>query len=209
MSDMSTSRHISSYAAAALEDLVSQSQLTTAGRNWLIGATDPFHDVDFDPEGFPDTECAATITQLVKQSTAIAAPASATGNWDLLIFSTPVHGQTSSVDMTSTGYSITATNAVTSYPTGTGTGAGSSGVGNIMFIAGPAGTVLGPTQTANTPAAATFGVLAPTAYAKGQCRIVGSGFEVTNTTAEINLQGSVTVFRKPCNLTRDILLPSA
>jgi len=203
------SRHISESSYQQLQELCQASQLTTSGRNWLIGAVDPFHDVDFDVEGFPDTECASTITQLVKLSTAIAAPGSAgAGNWDLLVVALPLHGtvnaQNQSINATP---SFGGATALTSYPTGTGTGAGNAQLGNLIFIAGPAGTVLGSTSGAAAPAGATFGALNPVQYAKGQSRIVGSAFEVVNTTAELNLQGSVTCFRKPCTATTDIALP--
>jgi len=54
----------------------------------------------------------------------------------------------------------------------------------------------------------SFSVANPIAYITGKCRVIGMGFEVINTTAELNLQGLVTAYRLPQTLTQELAYPS-
>jgi len=64
--------------------------LTEPGKEWLIAAVDPYHDAPVNCTGFPDVNEAASVVQVIKLSTAIAAPTAAgSGNWDCHIHQFP------------------------------------------------------------------------------------------------------------------------
>lgn len=166
--------------------------LTTDGRDWLIAAVDPFHDRDLSLAGYPDLTTAATVVQLVKKSIQITVPTSGNGtvtsgaNWDCSICLFPSSSQNS---VSAYG---TMTNAAAYTPTGTRV----VFAGGLCVASGPQGASLWPSASDNAPAA-TYTGLGWNEYARGNVRVIGMGFEVVNTTANINKQGQVTAWRMP------------
>lgn len=74
-----------------LDRLEDQLGLTQGGRDWFETAMDPFHDEALVLGGYPDHAADATITQCVKRSIRISAPASVVNpgdTWDCNIFLT-------------------------------------------------------------------------------------------------------------------------
>jgi len=177
--------------------------ITQAGKEWLIAAVDPWHDVPLQCTGFPDTNEAASVVQVVKLSATLQAPVAFTGNYDVHVHQFPwqrvsklVGGRWSS---TIDG------NQITGYGDfligGDGTTPGPL-PGNSNVVVG--GLIVDYTQNGNpgfafnsTNASPAFDTqLQP--YLVGEYRIIGMGFEVINTTAEISVQGLTTVYRQPC-----------
>lgn len=170
-------------SVAALDRLEKSSGLSHDGRNWLITAADPFHDTDIRPTGFPDVNCSGSVVQLVKQQITISCPNSVTaGTWDVNIRNAPwwISSPISRLNTVRNKFDLT--NGVSAL----------TACGGIVADAGPTGNPL------NIGAgAATTTLPLNNTYFDGPARVVACGFEVTNTTAEIYRQGSVTVYRQP------------
>jgi len=187
-----------------LDKVGSRLGLTEAGKQWLIAAVDPFHDTPLNVCGYPDNNEAASVLQVVKLSTPIVAPTAAgSGNWDCHIhqfpwmsanagmggnFSSTIGGdQHSGYGSFLLGASASAPGSITNSTTQWGGLAYDS-------VASTANTFqytdLG---TSVTPFASQ---LLP--YTNGEYRVVAMGFEVVNTTSDLNIQGLCTVYRQPC-----------
>jgi len=181
--------------------------ITEPGKEWLKAAVDPFHDTPLFVKGYPDVNEAASVVQVVKMSAQISAPPSIGGaNWDCHIHSFPWENPGIVV-----GGNYLNTNN------------GNPSGGNGPFLLGtsittPAAGIQGPNHyggiavfsvSAGQPtfdceassAGATFVnpfVTELSQYLNGEYRIVAKGFEVINTTSDLNVQGLVTCYRQPC-----------
>jgi len=185
---------------AALDKLERNSSLTSDGRNWLVSACDPFHDFDIAISGYPDVLTAATVVQLVKQQLQITVPTTGGGivtsgsNWDcsIALFPNVAPGFINQSSI------VTANGGVTATTSGNG-----FLYGGLVSGAGPQGGAMWPNGpgTGGINPSASYQQLSPNAYIKGQGRVIGMGFEVVNTTAEINKQGQVTAWRMPTKWT--------
>lgn len=182
-----------------LDKMERQNQLTSDGRAWLISAVDPFHDTDVTLAGYPDVLTAATVVQLVKQQIQITVPTTGPGavtagsNWDASIVLCP---SLTGTTLQSSGV-ISATGQVTTVSTLSTM----QGYGGLTVAAGPQGSALWPALGTGVNPPATSTTLSPSIYVKGSGRVIGMGFEVVNTTAEINKQGQVTTWRLPSDWT--------
>lgn len=184
-------------ARAIIDRLIQSKQLTPEGVCWLTNSTDPFHDTQVTPCGYPDMNTCNTIVQCFSYTTNITAPGTTgTNPFDCHVFLNPISAVQSSsgtpavltpfVYLALSG--AVSQNVVASPPP-------------ILF---PGFNVLvGPTgQDWNTNLTIPFqnagGVLAyPTSGSAGRYRLIGAGFEVVNTTPELYKGGSVTAYRSP------------
>jgi hypothetical protein len=145
--------------------------------------------------GYPDVLTASTVVQLVKQQIQVVVPTTGAGtvtanaNWDCSIALFPNIAQSN----LSIQQSIS-TNGF--YSSGTSTTGNNVITGGLSIAAGPQGNQLWPTAATPSPTA-SYTSLNPISYIKGQGRVIAMGFEVVNTTAEINKQGQVTTWRLP------------
>lgn len=175
-----------------LDALEKNSGLSRDGRAWLIAACDPFHDSDIALAGYPDVCNSATVVQLVKKQLSIAVPTTGNGtvtassNWDCSIALFP----------TMVNYSYTNLWAMNNHGVGSGTAIAANSFGGLVCQAGPAGGQLWPNYV-NSVTAVTSSSLDCDEYCKGMTRIIGMGFEVVNTTADIQKQGQVIAWRIP------------
>lgn len=164
----------------AVDRLVRDRVLTKPGRDWLIAAVDPFHDTDLGVTGYPDTNVAASIVQVVKQSVTIASTVGTSADWDLHIFSLPV---TSALN--TEAFLISDGNVLYNANT-------PGGLGMLNWSQGVTGS------GANLGIGLVSGSLSANAsYFQGNCRVIASGWEVVNTTADLYKQGQATVYRMP------------
>lgn len=175
-----------------LERMVQQRQITRDGADWLVSAVDPFHDFDYSLAGYPDTQTASTVVQLVKLQFTVSQPVSiTTPTWDCTINLFPTNNSSIQPGMSVSNLNNSGTAGLVSdfYQLGGVTAtAGNSGV--ALFPKGPA------LQDASVVMA---GSATPRAYLTGKSRIIGAGFEVVNTTAPLSKQGQVTYFRQPAS----------
>jgi len=170
-----------------LDSLVANQKLTADGRDWLILALDPFHDLNHQAAGYPDADGSQTVVSCFQYQTDVTVPAGVAGNWDCHVFTTP--------KMVPTVDKIYQRSADWSVITET---ANTCAIGPLTIVTAATGAYLGPTipipattKFASLPAAGNLDLV------DGVTRVIGMGYEVTNTTAEINKQGTVTSYRMP------------
>lgn len=169
----------------------SRCELTEQGKNWLIQVLDPNHDRPFVKTGWPSQNNRPSIIRQVKQSISISATsgggAPVTAPFDVHVAWVPV---------------INAGNYVVTTARTNNNGKYSSAVagatlGGLMCRAQFAtGTAVNWTPSAGAPEYLGGLSIDPT-FLTGECRLVGVGFEVMDTSAEINKQGSLCVYSYP------------
>jgi len=173
-----------------LDRLVSSRTLTPEGRDWLTLSLDPYHDYNHQAAGYPDSDASQTVVACYEYQYQLAAPAGAVANWDAHIFTTPLMATESMyVGSLNAGWSTFAR-----------LGTVQAVMGPLTIYASAAGGLLYPdgTTTPTTTVALPQGANASD-LSFGITRVIGVGFEVTNTTADVNKQGSVTCYRMPTN----------
>ncbi len=174
-----------------LESLVASKALTPDGRDWLTLALDPFHDYNHTLAGYPDADVSETVVACYEYQYQLAAPNGVVGNWDAHIFTTPLM-QTEGllVGNILAGWNRVQQNAAASSVVMGPLTVYASAAGGQLFPA----TDVFPTTQVGLPSGANAGD-----FISGISRIIGMGFEVANTTAEVSKQGSCTCYRMPQN----------
>lgn len=163
-----------------LEQMAKKGSITEDGKNWLIAATDPFHDSPVSMQGWPDVESASSVVRCIKKSLPLKSPLGS-GAYDAHVVVWP---QTTGTF----NRSITRVNNIITDRTG----------GSVPTF----GDVQVFFQAAGTPidfSTATTSVILPldNEYLTGACRLIGMGFEIHNSTAELYKSGTCTVYRQP------------
>jgi hypothetical protein len=171
-----------------IDRMVSKVGVSEQGNEWLKTCLDPFSDVQFQVDGYPDMKTGNSIVQKVKKTLTISRALGSLpdANWDCHLF----FGGTENViglKGTQSAYGLGQTMFG---------GAGQTGgvqVGGLNVALVQSG--IGPTITATDVKAN----LCPDDifFQKGTARIIAKGFEVHNTTAELQKQGAVIVWRTP------------
>jgi hypothetical protein len=176
----------------------SMAGLTPSGRSALIQAANPFSDFEFDRAGFWDSNEAASVVQCIKSSTVVTS--TGPGNWDCHIATLPLCGHQSYSNYTDSGVLAGSGMLITQsgiLPQGT--------LGPINVLTGASGSNLSLVDTTSAVVSAADQVSLGSAsdiaasFLDGTSRVIGMGFEVHNTTAEIYKQGSVAVYKQPQN----------
>lgn len=178
-----------------LDRLVNEGTVSRCGADWLIAAIDPFHDKQLaNLTGWPDLESGNSVVRCVKQSVTIARPATvpSTDNWDAHILMWPWlnSGRNLPAQFTSTvarsGQNFTYNQATPYGPVGGVQAFGMAAGSDLNILQAGTCREIGAMDLSNT-------------YTAGAGRLVGMGFEVHNTTAELNKQGAVCVYRQMAN----------
>lgn len=174
-----------------LESLVKHDVISPDGANWLIEVSDPFHDKPIMLAGYPDINMGNSVVQCVKQSQSISVPSSiTTGTWDVNIVLWPKVDYNDHVSQWNSGTNYLTWSAATTSTVAT------YAVGGLTALAGVSGaTLYGNSTQSNITDLSTLSL--PDSYLQGNCRIIGMGFEVVNTTSLLNIQGMVTTWRQP------------
>jgi len=161
------------------------SGLSEAGKEWLKVAIDPFHDSDTYVTGYPDVDIAPSVVQVVKKTITIGAPTGTVANWDCHIAQSPVPSDSGS---TWSKYGIVGGNILAAVPSAT-----IAPFAGVSAIGGAPGAALDFSQA--TVASQVGNVQLDDSYLRGASRVIAQGFEVTNTTAVLNMQGQVIAYR--------------
>lgn len=166
--------------------------LTHDGCEWLKGYLDPFHDYELKPTGYPDTFGDASVVYRVKKQMTISKdPSLPAGPWDCHIFWTPVTsalGLARACDFVTTDDQLAGELALSTTTVA---------FGGLMADSVGAGD---RTVTASAGPLVRKQILLDDVLASNQnkfSRIISGGFEVANTTAEIQRQGAVTCYATP------------
>jgi len=171
------------------ENLETQGKITADGKEWLTCALDPFHDWNKPLAGYPDADGSSTIVQCYQYSSDVVFAGGV--NWDCHIMTNPI------MDDTAANFYIAGALGETGIALEAG--ANTLGTGALTIVTCNAGGLLAPTPAAQWgPAGLAITNLGTvTDLIKSNSRIIAMGFEVINTTAELNKQGACTCYRMP------------
>jgi len=171
-----------------LQSIASAGIITEEGKNAIIQALDPMHDLPVDHlVGWPDMETAPSIVQCIKQTVQVTNTLD--GNpFDLHLCIFPFVNQQRYTPV------ISRINSMIGNPTNEGN-----------FFATPL-TILGgltifqtavgaPCNLSTSPVVARLTL--DDTFVHGPCRVVGMGYEVCNTTADLYKSGQVLCYRLP------------
>jgi len=190
-----------------LQRMVDDKTISECGKDWLTIAVDPFHDHQLKHlEGYPDVQTGNSVVRCIKQSITVAAPTGVTGNWDCHIVqwpwvvanmtATPV-GNIANAARSGQVLSQNITTPVLNQPCG--------GLQIYFVPAGQPLNILAPGNPATAAATILIGTLSvPVGYTQGVSRLIGMGFEVHNTTSQLNVQGAITPWRQMANENSDV-----
>jgi hypothetical protein len=172
-------------AEKRISNVCTKHGVSREGAIWLTQVLDPFKDMVRPHPGYPDKIMDPSVVEVVKQTVNVSKPAAlGAGDWDTNIFLDQFlfNQNLRSTTVANTGY-VRATQGATDYIRG----------GLVVRSNLSALNNLSTTTTVN----ANCLQVDPALYANENCRVVGIAFEVHNTTAEIDQQGDVIVWRIP------------
>jgi len=170
-----------------LELMAQRGAITESGKDFLIAALDPMHDKQLtNLQGWPDMEASCSVVRCYKKSLTLSKPDTVTGNWDCAIQSFPIMN---SVEMKVSSSRNNNFIAPTTTP-------GTNTVFPVTVLLLESGTNIDPSDFVQG-AYISNGIAMPDEVLRGRSRLVGMGIEVNNTTAPLNKQGTVTVYRAP------------
>ncbi len=185
--------------------LVNEQRLTPSGKDWLVAALDPFHDNQLaNLEGWPDTECGASVVRCIKLSAQLTVPSTVTSgqNWDAHVVMWPWLQNIAMIapsQRSGNMFQGVTYPAPLTPPTDP-----MAQLGGCQVFGMPSGQPL--RLDYNNPSSVVRSIATlriDPVYTKGSGRIIGAGFEIHNTTAEIYKQGSCCVYRQQADA-RDI-----
>jgi len=182
-----------------LDKLVASKALSSDGAAFVTKALDPFHDFEVNLRGIPDKNTSSIIVQEIKQSITISSPFGAGVEWDMHVYTLPeleaFSGQA--------GELLTQTMQIQQY-------GGFAPAGNWQTVNANQKTLIAPIVVAmvqsggdsvfagnNSTGVVYYATINISQYFSGQKRLLGSAFEVHDTTAELYKQGGVCVYRMP------------
>jgi hypothetical protein len=173
-------------------EIVLSRNLSPDGRDWLVLALDPYHDYPRQIAGYPDADNSATVVSCYQYEYDLSKPAGVAGNWDAHVFTMPFL-RAESFDQ------CIANNGPKSQRIQTAAGVPTLGLGPLSIIAADAGQKLFPEMTGvfNPTNPGSYQVNCLTDAFPGRSRVIGWGFELVNTTAEMYKQGALTAYRMP------------
>jgi len=171
-----------SRAEKLMETWAARGLVSDEGKDWLVATLDPFHDAQLQHlAGYPDIETSPSVVRLLKQSMTVTCPTSISGNWDMMIIQWPW--------MDLRPFSNT------TIPPRANNEINGSGIiqplGGLQCFAVPSGT---PFDLTNPAVVALGSIVLSDPVLQGSKRMIGCGFEIHNTTAEIYKQGAICNF---------------
>lgn len=180
----------------ALEKFEKFNMLTPEGKNWLIAATDPFHDSPLQLEGYPDLNISGSIVQCVKKSLQISVPSGISSSvWDCNVVLWPMANSVAGVAATCYNGAVVTTQSPATAPFFTGgLTACATASGHPTFFNANSGGATGIYDAGHLSLDD-----GNDGYMTGTGRVIGMGFEIYNTTAPLYRQGQLAVYRQPIN----------
>lgn len=172
-----------SRAEKAMENWAQRGLISDEGKAFLIATLDPFHDSQIQNlAGYPDIEVSPSVVRMVKQSMTISKPPGlAAGDWNCQIVQWPWAKLLPFRQSNSRTNNVIATDAPTQ-PKG--------GLQVLACLTSDVGQF-----DPNNVGVISFGALElADDILQGSNRLIGAGYEVHNTTAQIYKQGAVCNF---------------
>jgi len=172
-----------------LANYAKRSGMSEEGKQWLIGAIDPFHDKPLQLSGYPDGTAGRSVVQCIKLAMDIAKPTGLTAGakWDVLI-STDNFLDSEVLNQMDMGIGVSSIAA-------RGTATSTVRIGGLVARNGPTGSDLSISTTA-IPTIQTQFLQVPDSTFQGKMRVLAQGFEVCNTSNELVKNGTVTCFEQ-------------
>lgn len=172
--------------SVGLAAAIGKKQLTPDGVNWLTLALDPFHDLNVPVAGYPDADCSNTVVQCFQYQVDFATPNAA---WDMHVYVNQSISQSGEYEYKAANNNVAQLSAQTP--------GNKQGILKITTCA--TGELLAPTKTvAYAPGSGQHSSMGNyTDLLNANSRIIGLGFEIINTSAEIYKQGSITCYKMP------------
>jgi hypothetical protein len=160
--------------------------LSEQGKLWMENCLDPFPDEPRGCEGYPDTVCGPSVVQKLKIPFTVKCPTALLGaNWDCVIKTSHVEN---SVLLQKYDNHNGAANPIFEFASEDLENLTTGGL-DVYAVA---------TDSTLNRVNCVGSVAPPRAYfSDGKTRVIAKGFEVTNTTATLYKQGSVTMWRSP------------
>lgn len=198
-----------------LNQLEKTNMLSSAGKNWLTLAIDPFHDTEISVAGMPDHDVGDTVVQLLKKQLTIRKPVGVDGNWDCHVTTLPILTGPSPVvvgnlTLGASSYFVNQNSINDAYTTTVVSPVSQATrfeLGTITVVTTATGEDTFPSVEDFNPSQQNpynafghneyFKIDALTTGASAQAKIIAGGFEVHNDTAVLNKQGNVTVYNSP------------
>ncbi len=179
-------------STSVFDRLVDKHALTPEGKDWLISALDPFHDLDHPIAGYPDADSSSTVVGCYQYALDVAKDAAQTSaTWDAHIMFNPVSAAAGSAQT----YNAASVSSDGSYVT-RDAGLATLGLGMVSVLKNNNGLSLFPAAAADIAATVTVNTIDVGGQIfAGNCRVIGAGLEVVDTTADIYKQGALTVYR--------------
>lgn len=176
-------------------EMVGQRQLTDDGARWLTLATDPFHDWNVPIAGYPDADCSNTVVQCYQYQADVAAPAAVT--WDAHVYVNQVVGDVFEMEYKMANADVSQL-----------IGASGNMTGVLKITTCNSGQLLAPVAAAAyAPTNGTYTSLGSYSdLVTPSSRVIGMGFEVINTSAEIYKQGTITAYKMPQSFSQSCIL---
>lgn len=200
-----------SYSKNILTKLEDAGVISDAGKNWLIMSLDPFPDQEHPVVGMPDGSAGRSFVQQFNQTLTVGPPPGLAANatWDCHIALLPELVDPS-YNTASGAPGVPETGCMVSENVGQ-LNIGASTAATAFPWRAPLCVVTMPTGNATFPINNVNPLLAGgavtgfdmTGYIGPQTRIIGGGFEVVNTTAELYKSGSVIYYTQPSEIVRN------
>lgn len=178
-------------AQLILNGLEKSGTVTKAAINWLTLATDPFHDGQIEPAGYPDVNTVPTLVQNFTQTVSIDSTGMSGPTWDCHVFFAPISPDIQNgFPRTMTAARFNARDQLITTPPFAGFTAQLNSGYNVLRSA-PGTSWLTATSTPGASVAMPY-------ICEGGCyRLIAAAVEVVNTTPDLYKQGAVTYYRSP------------
>jgi hypothetical protein len=185
-----------------LNSIAAKTGLTDAAVEYLKTTLDPFHDNPLNCTGIPDSETGQSVVQCIKNSVTIGCPSGiTTGTWDCHVQMEPFFANSATPLFFANTSSIDGANVGNLLAYDTENNTLNRPVYPVNILAYPTGETPAFSSPFIAAVSDSSHVATPmqlnAKYTDGDYRIVSQGFEVINTTSELNIQGLCTCYRTP------------
>jgi len=182
-----------------VDKLVENKTILPTSADFLRCTLDPFHDLPLTPGARPDGTTTASVVKLVRKQLTFSAPPGLApeATWDALVFNAPVmRGDNTAGQLWHNQGVFDAEGQVLLKPDST-TQINGDHAGIVNVITAHSADTAFPLNPSFSATRSENRSLTTGEAIKGKSRLVGLGFEVTNTTAELYKGGALTVARVP------------
>lgn len=192
-------KRIPRRAKNVLDALIESRQMTVEGMEWLICATDPFHDDRVRCPGYPDLSTVNSVVQTFTATTSVTTGGA--GVWDLhvpfLPFTPTIIGPHTGV-----GGATVPNGGLIQAAMGMDGSTGNRAAPGVPFLYPGFNTIVCQTTGDDwvVPSGTitnTSAISIPQKYASGHFRLIAAGVEIVNTTADLYKGGSISTYRAP------------